>query len=441
MSKLAGLFLFVALLFWCAGTAKNARAQDAGNNDTKSSLRSQLNEVQAKIDEYQNSIQQTSQQQKSLSREISLFDKEVGKQILQIKKINLDLLDVEESIKDNENSVGKLEVGLKERKALLNISLQKLNEYDNANWVSIMLRGGNLSDFFNQVRYLRNIQNEINDFITNIDQMRQDLEDEKSNLEDKKLDIIRLKGLNALQQISLERKRKEKADLLSQTKGQEKLFTEALKRSKKDVQFIKQQLFTLESVGVSMSFEEAYKKARFASDKTGIRPAFLLAIFQVESKLGTYVGGGSWRVDMKPQERPLFLQITSRLSLDPDTMPVSKRPWYGWGGAMGAAQFIPSTWMIYESQVASLTGHNPPSPWNIEDAFIISSLKLSSNGANSRAYEDERSAAAKYLAGGRYKTKVAREYADAVMDWAGYYQDQVDAINETGSSAITKQQG
>ena len=138
------------------------------------------------------------------------------------------------------------------------------------------------------------------------------------------------------------------------TKGEEKLYTASIKKSQKDIAMIRQQIFSLESVGVSMSFEEAIKKAQFAGEKTGIRPAFLLAIFQVESRLGTYVGGGSWRKDMKSAERPLFLKITTALGLDPDSMPVSKKPWYGWGGAMGPAQFIPSTWLSYADKLPRL---------------------------------------------------------------------------------------
>ena len=434
LSVLRRAGFFTLLLIFFAFALPVLAQNGAPAADIKNDLRNQLKEVESKIEEYERSIQETAQQQKSLKREISLLDKEMEKRRLQIKKISLDLLEVKEGLKDVEKEIDNLEVGLKERKVLLNLSLRKLNEYDRIGWVGIFLNGGDLSDIFNQVRYLENIQNEINVFIANIDQTRTDLEGRKTDLEDKKTDIIQLKSLSSLQQVSLDQKLKEKADLLSRTKGQEKLFATELTKSKKDIQLIKQQLFTLEGMGVSMSLGEAVEKARFAGEKAGIRPAFLLAVFQVESRLGTYIGGGSWKVDMKPAERPLFSQITERLGLDPDTMPVSKKPWYGWGGAMGAAQFIPSTWLAFEKQIASLTGHNPPSPWNIEDAFIGSAIKLSSNGASKKTYAGEFEAAARYLAGGNYKKKVAQGYASTVMDWANYYQNQIDAINEVGAA-------
>ncbi|MBI5913101.1 lytic murein transglycosylase [Candidatus Azambacteria bacterium] len=411
-----------------AGAAP-ALAQESAAESEKAQLQGQLKEVQEQIEIYRQSIEGARSAQKSLKGEITTLDTAVQKQKLQLKEIELILREVENDLKGKTKEISSLEGRLKEKRLLLQLSLKQLQEYDAVSWVGVLFSGESLSDFFNQVRYVKNIQADINDFIANIDSIRNNLEQEKADLEDEKEDVVRLKSLNSLQKSSLEQKQKEKIVLLEKTKGQEKLYNEGIKKSKKDITLIRQQLYTLQSVGVSMSFEEALAKTQFAGQKTGIRPAFLLAIFQVESKLGTYLGGGSWRVDMKPKERPLFLQVTSALGLDPDAMPVSKRPSYGWGGAMGAAQFIPSTWLIYADQIASLTGHNPPSPWDIEDAFVGSALKLVGNGAGSQAYKDEHKAAAMYLAGGNYKKKVAQAYANNVMDWADYYQGQVDALS------------
>ena len=428
----AGLFLSLAIFVQVSHAQDDTSAFTS--QDTKDSLRIQLKDVERQIADFTAGIEAGKKKQKSLKNDLDILDQQVKKQKLQIQEINLNLRETQEDITDTTNEINGLQGKLEEKKRLLDASLKKLNEYDHASWVSIFLMSRSLSDFLSQVRYLHDVQADINDFITNIDTIRVDLENRKSDLEDRKADILRLKSLQTLQQQTLQQKQKDKINLLSATKGQEKLYESGIKKSKKDIVTIKQQLFTLESVNVSLPFSEAVQKAQFAGEKTGVRAAFILAIFQVESRMGTYVGGGSWRKDMKPAERTVFLQLTSRLGLDPDTMPVSKRPYYGWGGAMGAAQFIPSTWMIYESQIASLTGHNPPSPWNIEDAFIASALKLAGTGAASQAAKDEHTAAAKYLGGGNYKKSVSQNYANTVMDWSDYYQDEINTLN--GVSAV-----
>lgn len=429
-------FALIVIMLWIAACAFPTRAQDA-QNSAQSELRVQLQTVDDQIAGLGDEIWQAKSSQTSLTQEINVLNKESEKQKLQNKEIDLSVREVEAELQSTTEQLNGLGNRLKEKKILLFDALQKLNGYDNATWVDALFSGGNLSDFFSQARYLQNIDSDIHDFISHINDIKANLEQAQTDLQGKKDDTVQLRNLSALGKQVLDQKLKEKSNLLAKTKGQEKLFQQGLQKSQKDKIVIQQQLYTLESVGVSMSLGEAVAKAEFTGQKTGVRPAFLLAIFEVESKLGTYVGGGSWRKDMNPQERPIFLQITSKLELDPDTMPVSKRPSYGWGGAMGAAQFIPSTWLLYENQIASLTGHVPPSPWNIEDAFLASGLKLVANGAGSQAHNDEHTAAAKYLGGGNYKKRVSQIYANSVMDWADYYQNQIDVLDEVSARGGT----
>lgn len=98
-------------------------------------------------------------------------------------------------------------------------------------------------------------------------------------------------------------------------------------------------------------------------------------------------------------QKRAFLKITDQLGFDPDKMPVSRRPSYGCGGAMGPAQFIPTTWLLYEDKVAALTGHNPPNPWNIEDAFTASAVFLGEGGAAAQTKAGELKAARIYISG------------------------------------------
>jgi membrane-bound lytic murein transglycosylase B len=187
-------------------------------------------------------------------------------------------------------------------------------------------------------------------------------------------------------------------------------------------------MYLLEGVGLSMSLEDAYKHAKYAADRTGVRPAFLLAVLKQETSWGTNVGTGSWKKDMHKRDQPAFIQICDELNLDPDKMPVSRKPSYGWGGAMGPAQFLPATWLSYKDQIASLTGHNPPSPWDIDDAFTAAALKLANGGASQRTSAAEWKAAMIYFAGSRWNRSVYSFYGDSVMELAGIIQEQLDII-------------
>ena len=115
-------------------------------------------------------------------------------------------------------------------------------------------------------------------------------------------------------------------------------------------------------------------------------------------------------------EKAAFFAITGKLGLDPDKMPVSRKPSYGCGGAMGHAQFLPTTWLRFESRVGQLTGHNPPSPWSVEDAFTAAAVFLADAGADSKNSAGEVAAAKTYISGNPSCTKsICRYYSNRII--------------------------
>ncbi len=119
---------------------------------------------------------------------------------------------------------------------------------------------------------------------------------------------------------------------------------------------------------------------------------------------------GSWRDDQSA-----YLRITSKLGLDPEDMPLSCPLGYGWGGAMGPAQFIPATWEQYENRVAAAVGASVANPWEPQHAFIASAIYLADLGAAGGGYTAERTAALKYYSGGNWQDPRNQFYGDGVM--------------------------
>ena len=197
----------------------------------------------------------------------------------------------------------------------------------------------------------------------------------------------------------------------------------------------------------AIPFGTAYGYAKEASAKTGVRPALTLAVLRQETNLGENVGqclltnapnkgdgkgkntGRAFSKVMKPdRDVDPFIEITAELGINAFLQVVSCPQSTGYGGAMGPAQFIPSTWMLYKGRLASITGQSPPDPWSARTAIFATALLMEDNGANGGTRVAERTAALKYFAGGNWSNPRYASYGDGVMNYAEEYQADIDIL-------------
>lgn len=177
-------------------------------------------------------------------------------------------------------------------------------------------------------------------------------------------------------------------------------------------------------LGKSYSTDDIVEAAKFASKKTGVRKDFILGMLVVETNLGRFTGGCTYKESrMSLARQEAFKGICKKLGYDYKKQKVSCPPknYKGTGGAMGVAQFMPDTWKAYESKIASHTGHNPPDPWSLTDGVMAMALKLANDGATKKSGEWQ--AASRYL--GTCSTKSTRFYCEDVLYWADNYEKKL----------------
>ena len=414
------LFLFCFLPFLVLNT--NTVFADARSD--------KIQQLEASIDQYAQQIQKKESEARSLANQISIFELQIKQAQAEIDATNLTISGLSAAIKEKEKSIALEEKEITKQNGILSQYLREAARNDSGSFLEFLLKNNKFSDFFSDLNYSSNIQSSIQETLGTIKKLKGKLILEKTDLELDKAEQEQLKRIQNKQKTTLESSKKQKQTLLDQTKGQEKTYQQLLTKAREDLDKIRNQPYEL-AMGFKMTFEEALSHALPASQLTGVRAAFLLAIVKIESDWGGNVGKGNWRTDMPLRDHEAFLAITSSLGLNPDSTPVSKKPSYGWGGAMGPAQFIPSTWILYTDAVSNLTGRRPASPWNIEDAFIASGLMLAESGANKQTYASEVKAAKMYIAGSRWNTSLtARIYSNNVMAEATKIQRDIDTLNQ-----------
>lgn len=400
-------------------------------SEEEAEMEAKIKEMEDRISQYRQAIITNQNKAKSLQTEISILDNEANRAELEVARIDLIIKKLDIKIREKEVSIRQIEQEVDLEKTSLAEVIREIRKYDDVSVLEIILKKGQLSDFLSELNSLENFQGQVQGALNKIYNLKADTEKEKTELNSEKEEQLALQDIQETQRAALEKAKRDKKTLLDQTKGQEALFSQLVKKTQLDIEAIKNRLYSLKGmIDGELRFEDAYKFAKFASIYTGIRPAFLLAILSRESGLGKNVGKGTWRVDMKPSQRTYYLQICDKLNIDPDSQPVSKKVWYGWGGAMGPAQMLPATWLGYEKKVADITGNNPPSPWNIKDSFVAAALYLVNKGADQKTYNAEWKAAMMYLAGSNWNNKSLYFYGDQVMDLAKQLQEQIDILEK-----------
>ncbi|MEI8327680.1 MAG: hypothetical protein WCG02_00910 [Candidatus Taylorbacteria bacterium] len=205
---------------------------------------------------------------------------------------------------------------------------------------------------------------------------------------------------------------------------------------------IRARKFELLTVDPPISFGEALDIANHVASLTHIRPAFLLAISQEELKLektdmcyltDLKTGLGVRDIDgmTKPKtmhptrDIPGFLAITKKLNKDPLKTLVTCPMSFGWGGAMGPADFIPSTWMAYKSRIEKITG-KAADPWDINDAFLAMGLFVADTGAKSKTHDGEWRSAMVYFSGS--PKSGYNWYADGTMEISRQIEADIESL-------------
>ncbi len=415
----------------------------------RAELERELDRVEAEIAQQQVILDAKQRERVTLERDVDILEAQIKKSQLAIQARTIEIKKLSTEIGNRELTIEELTEKMNRERASLAQLIRRTNEIDNFSLAEIALSNKDLSEFFEDVDSFNAIKEGLQVSFEEIRQTKTDTHQEKLSLEDKHGEEVKLRSLLEAEKKNIEVREAEKAHILKVTRGQEEAYQDIIVSKQRTAAQIRSELFSLRD-SPDISFGQAYDYAKAASAATGVRPAFLLAILKQESNLGKNVGqclltnspgkgdgigkntGTPFDGVMKPtRDVDPFLEITGELGIDPYSQVVSCPQASGYGGAMGPAQFIPSTWMLYKDRIASASGETPPNPWNPRTAFVASSLLLADNGADRGTYESEHLAAMRYFAGwanAANPSSWVRSYGNSVMEHAAELQTEIEIL-------------
>lgn len=409
--------LLILLFIFAPVYTKYSYAQSNETTDQKEArLRAELAQVEKEQAATEKVLLETQNQTASIARDILILTTKIKAAQLNIKAKTLQIETLGKDINLKQAKIEDLEGHIAKGKETLAQIMRKNNEIESFSFPEFLLTRENLSQVFLDIDNFESVQESLKITFENIRDDKAQTETEKNTLNTRKNQEIDARAAIENDKKNIEINEKEKQRLLGISKGNEITYKQELAQKKAKAAEIRAALFSLRDAA-AIPFSLALQYAKEAEQSTGIRPAFLLAILTQESSLGKNVGscyltdpktgagasvksGNTFPNVMKPgRDVEPFLEITSSLGLDYTKTLVSCPQSVGWGGGMGPAQFIASTWVLFKDRIAKALGITTPNPWNPEHAFMASSMYLTDLGASSGSYTAERNAACRYYSG------------------------------------------
>ncbi len=388
----------------------------------------------------------------SIASDVALLDSLIKKAAQQITIKNAIIKQLGNQIGQKQQTIETLTQKIGRENDSLSQILRKKNEIDTMTLTEMLLSNNHISDFFLDADNFETVNKSLQESLNVVQGTKQETATEKANLQKQQSEQATLRNQIAAQKAQTQAQQDIKNQLLAQSKSQEKTYASILAQKQAQAAKISAALFKFAGGSKAIPFGDAYRYAKVASNLTGVRPAFILAILKQESNLGTDQGGcyvadlstGSGTrvkngdhiatVMKAPRDTVPYQKILSALGLTIANTQVScpekvNGSYMGYGGAMGPTQFIPSTWILYADRIAKALNETASNPWDPQDAVMATALYMKDLGANDPS--QERTAACEYYSGHKC-TGYASSYGNSVIKIEASIQSDIAIIDAAG---------
>lgn len=441
------VFLFFTAIFFGVFTLNHgiALAQNLTPQE-RAVLQAQYDELQKEIAAQQQIIKDTQAKKNTLQGDVTTLDAKIKAAQAQINAKNIIIKQLSAQIATKNAVIARLSDRIERGKEALGSILRQTQMLDDNSIVIIALGSRGVSEFFSDLDAFTSIKTDMQDLFADIRSTKAQTEIEKADLAAKQNKTVDAKYEVEVEKKQITNNKTQKQQLLAITSNQETEYKKVLAERQAKAAAIRAALFPLRDAA-AIQFKDALNYAKAAQSKTGVRPALILAVLTQESNLGQNVGqcyltndatgegvgkntGTRFANVMSPKrDVSPFLALALQLGFDPHkqvvSCPIASAG--GWGGAMGPAQFIPSTWASFAGRIASARGADVANPWDPQDAIMAMSMYLGELGAGAGGYTAEHTASAKYYAGSRWKT-AGKAYANSVLSLASSIQNNIDFL-------------
>ncbi|MBU6430435.1 MAG: hypothetical protein KGR26_15570, partial [Cyanobacteria bacterium REEB65] len=289
-------FVLVPLVAALLVPASAARAQTGGASNAsltaaqQAQLQAELKQVEADEAAANAALSKAQSQSASLSRDIAVLDAKIKAAQLDIKAKNLLIQSLGSDISDKQSHIDDLEARIAKGKETLATLLRKTNETDAYSLPEVMLSETSVSSFFTDLDTFQSVEDGLQATFEQLQADEASTSAEKDALTTRQNAEEDARHAIQVQQANIQSDEKQQKKLLAVSKGNEASYSALVAQKAAQAAQIRAALFALAGGSAAIPFGDALQYAQAASAKTGVDPAFLLAILTQESNLGKNVG-------------------------------------------------------------------------------------------------------------------------------------------------------
>lgn len=237
----SGLFLILACLLLTNLPINSAEAASGPDQAVIDDLNKQMEAQRAKIDaltdkitEYTANIKDTQQEAATLKSQLKIIENQVGKTNYEINLKEEQAKEIQLLVEQTGLQISKIEAEIDKEKTQLADILRLINRYEDKDYINVILANDNFSDFFDQLKYSTDLQNEMQRSLNRVKETNDKLVSEKSDLEKQKTDLSKILNVLDDTKAKLDSQKQNKSQLISVTKQSEKKYQALIASLKKE---------------------------------------------------------------------------------------------------------------------------------------------------------------------------------------------------------------
>lgn len=198
--------------------------------------RKQLDDLRQQASAYQTAVDNSAKQVRDIKTQITTIDSQIAQTNFQIelKQTEIDSLELE--MKALQQTIDEKTSAINSQKASLAEAIRQLDQNSRTSTLAVLVRNNSLSDFYGQAQAVASISQSLQDTITSLNRLKDELQSKQNQLNEKRDTVQQAKLELEVQKDSTADQRDLKTTLLSSAQNNEAQYDDLLKQSAQEEQ-------------------------------------------------------------------------------------------------------------------------------------------------------------------------------------------------------------